>query len=161
MKSITTPQTTAEWHRRVVWLAVPIILSNLTVPLVGIVDTAVMGRMDSPAYLSATAIAATLFSSIYWIFGFLRMGTSGLLSQALGATNYVRAERTALRSIGLALVFGVLTWFTGPALFTLGMWSMRVPADVYDLAQTYFSIRLISAPATLCLLYTSPSPRDA
>jgi MATE family multidrug resistance protein len=151
MTSISTPQTTAEWHRRVVWLAVPIILSNLTVPLVGIVDTAVMGRMDSSAYLSATAIAATLFSSIYWIFGFLRMGTSGLLSQALGAANHVRAERTALRSIGLALVFGVLTWFTGPTLFTLGMWSMRVPPDVYGLAESYFSIRLISAPATLML----------
>lgn len=151
MTSISTPQTTAEWHRRVVWLAVPIILSNITVPLVGIVDTAVMGRMDSPAYLSATAIAATLFSSIYWVFGFLRMGTSGLVSQALGASNHTRAERTALRSIGLALLFGVLTWFTGPVLFKLGMWSMQVPPDVYDLAHSYFSIRLISAPATFML----------
>jgi len=151
MPDISTPQTKSEWRHRVFWLAVPIILSNITVPLVGIVDTAVMGRMPSPAYLSATAIAATIFSSIYWVFGFLRMGTSGIVSQALGASQEQRAQRSALRSITLALVFGTLVFVAGPLLFELGMLSMDVNEQVHGLASIYFSIRIYSAPATLVI----------
>ena len=151
MADITTPQTAAAWRHRVLWLAVPIILSNITVPLVGIVDTAVMGRMDTPAYLSATAIAATLFSSIFWVFGFLRMGTSGLVAQALGAENQQRASRTALRSMVLAVLFGLVLLLIGPFLFRAGMWTMNVSDQVHALASAYFTIRMCSAPATLML----------
>ncbi len=136
---------------RVLWLAVPIILSNITVPLVGIVDTSVMGRMPSPAYLSATAIAATLFSSIYWLFGFLRMGTSGLVAQSLGGNDPQRAQRNGIRSIVLAVVFGAALLLCAPWLFKLGMWGMDVNQEVYDLAHQYFYIRMFSAPATLVL----------
>lgn len=132
-------------------LAIPIILSNITVPLVGIVDTAVMGRMPSPAYLSATAIAATLFSSIYWVFGFLRMGTSGLVAQSLGANEPQRAERNGIRSIVLAAAFGTVLLLAAPWLFNLGMWTMDVDQNVHDLAAGYFGVRIYSAPATLVL----------
>ncbi len=132
-------------------LSVPIILANITVPLTGIVDTAVMGRMASPAYLSATAIAATLFSSIYWVFGFLRMGTSGLVAQSLGASELERSQRTALRSIALAIVIGLCLLGLAPWLFKVGMWSMSVDQEVHHLAAQYFSVRVFSAPATLVL----------
>ncbi len=148
---IETPTTASAWRQRVLWLAVPIILSNITVPLVGIVDTAVMGRMASPDYLSATAIAATLFSSIYWVFGFLRMGTSGLVAQSLGASMPQRAQRNALRSLLLAMLFGGLLLLAAPVLFQLGMWAMDVSSDVHALAREYFSIRVFSAPATLAM----------
>lgn len=151
MTEIQTPTTVSEWRTRVLWLAVPIILSNITVPLVGIVDTAVMGRMPSPAYLSATAIAATLFSSIYWVFGFLRMGTSGLVAQGLGANDPQRAQRNGIRSIVLAVVFGAALLVGAPWLFKLGMWSMDVNQEVFGLAYEYFHIRMFSAPATLVL----------
>jgi len=151
MTDIETPTSTAAWRKRVLWLAVPIILANISVPLVGIVDTAVMGRMESPAYLSATAIAATIFSSIYWVFGFLRMGTSGLVAQSLGASEHQRAQRNALRSITLALLIGCALLLAAPLLFRLGMWSMAVSAEVRDLASQYFSVRVFSAPATLAL----------
>jgi len=153
MQEIHTPTTTSQWRYRVFVLAVPIILSNITVPLTGIVDTAVMGRMPSPDYLSATAIAATLFSSIYWIFGFLRMGTSGLVAQSLGASEPERAQRNALRAIALALCFGVVVVLSAPVLFKAGMWSMDVSAEVHALAAQYFSVRVFSAPATL-LIYS-------
>ena len=151
MTEIQTPTTTSEWRTRVLWLAIPIILSNITVPLVGIVDTAVMGRMPSPAYLSATAISATLFSSIYWVFGFLRMGTSGLVAQSLGANDPQRAQRNGIRSIVLAVVIGFALLVGAPWLFQLGMWSMDVNQEVFHLAHQYFYIRMFSAPATLVL----------
>ena len=151
MSDIQNPSTQAGWRKRVLWLAVPIILSNITVPLVGIVDTAVMGRMPSPSYLSATAIAATLFSTIYWVFGFLRMGTSGLVAQSLGAANPQQAQRKALRSIALALSFGVLVLLLAPLLFNVGMWSMQVEPQTRNLAHQYFTVRVFSAPATLIM----------
>jgi len=151
MTEIQTPTTMPQWRARVLALAMPIILSNITVPLAGIVDTAVMGRMPSPAYLSATAIAATLFSSIYWVFSFLRMGTSGLVAQSLGANDQQRAQRNGIRSIVLAVVFGTALLLGARWLFELGMWSMDVDQDVHDLARQYFYIRMFSAPATLVL----------
>jgi len=151
MTEIQTPTTTAQWRARVLGLAIPIILSNITVPLAGIVDTAVMGRMPSPAYLSATAIAATLFSSIYWVFGFLRMGTSGLVAQSLGANDHQRAQRNGIRSIVLAVMFGTALFIGAPWLFQIGMWSMDVNQEIHDLAYQYFYIRVFSAPATLVL----------
>ena len=78
---------TSHDSRRVVMLAVPIILANIAVPLVGIVDTAVMGRMAEPRYIAAVAIGAIVFSSVFWIFAFLKMGTGGLVAQALGSAS--------------------------------------------------------------------------
>jgi len=77
--------STAQWHKRVWWLAAPIILSNVTVPLVGAVDTAVTGHMDSPEPIAAVALGASIFSLVFWTFGFLKMGTSGSVAQAFGA----------------------------------------------------------------------------
>ena len=74
-------------HRAILVIAVPIMLSNVSTPLLGIVDTGVMGRMPDPAYIGAVALGALVFNFLFWVFGFLRMGTTGLTARALGAAD--------------------------------------------------------------------------
>ncbi|MEE9335987.1 MAG: MATE family efflux transporter [Granulosicoccaceae bacterium] len=130
-------------------MAIPIILSNSTVPLVGIVDTAVMGRMDSPAFVSAAGIGAVMFSSILWVFGFLRMATGGLVAQAHGAANPLQAERTGLRALLLALLLGLILILASEYLLWLGLALMESSERVHTLVADYYRIRIWSAPATL------------
>ena len=135
---------------REVWrIATPMILSNVSVPLLGMVDTGVTGHLDSPAYLGAVAIGATIFTFIYMGMNFLRMGTTGIAAQAFGA-NDRDSQRAAL---GQALIVGVgiallLIALQGPighiALSLLGG-----DAETQRLAATYFGIRIWSAPGTL------------
>lgn len=132
-------------------LAMPVIISNSTVPLVGIVDTAVMGRMGSPEWVAATAVGAVIFSSIYWIFGFLRMATGGLVAQATGADNHLEVGRTSIRALLMAVVFGGLLFLLQIPLLTLGLAAMENKTQWQDLTRAYFVIRIYSAPATLCI----------
>ena len=134
--------------RRVLALAVPVMLSNASVPLVGIADTAVAGRLGSPDYLSATAVGAVLFSSIFWVFGFLRMGTGGLVAQAFGAGDPETIRRTAWRAIAVALAIGLLLVALQKPLLLVGL-ALMDTAAWGPLAATYFGIRILAAPATL------------
>jgi MATE family multidrug resistance protein len=143
------PVDKAGWLKRVLVLSLPIILSNSSVPLVGIVDTAVMGRMDSPAFVSATGIGAVMFSSIFWVFGFLRMATGGLVAQAQGAAKPLQADRTGLRALLLALVLGIILIICGEWLLQLGLAMMEGSSHVHSLTSDYYRIRIYSAPATL------------
>ena len=101
MTDLTLPESTRQWHERIWSLSWPVILANITIPLVGIVDTAVMGRMPQAAYIGAVAIGATIFSSIYWILGFLRMGTAGLVAQALGGRQSAEVVNIAARGLDI------------------------------------------------------------
>ncbi|MEJ2014354.1 MAG: MATE family efflux transporter, partial [Limibacillus sp.] len=96
------------WNRRVLGLALPIILSNASVPLLGAVDTAVMGHLPDPAYIGAVAVGAMIFSFLYWGFGFLRMGTTGFTAQAFGAEDAEELRATLARPVLLGLVIGLL-----------------------------------------------------
>lgn len=100
----TLPTTTIGWHKRVLQLAWPIILSNLSVPLVGVVDTAVVGQLSHPRYMAAVAVGAIIFSSVFWVFGFLRMGTTGFVSQAYGRNDQQELSVAFLRAILLAVL---------------------------------------------------------
>lgn len=146
---LALPQTTAAWHRRVLLLSAPIILSNSTVPLVGIVDTAVMGRMDSPAFVSAAGIGAVIFSSLFWAFGFLRMATGGLVAQAHGAGNSLQADRTGLRALALAALLGLVLIMCSEWLLRAGLALMQSSEQVHALVADYYRVRIWSAPATL------------
>ncbi|MBD3677271.1 MAG: MATE family efflux transporter [Rhodobacteraceae bacterium] len=138
-------------HRRVLKIAVPIVLSNATVPILGAVDTGVVGQLGAAAPIGAVGVGAIILSAVYWIFGFLRMGTVGLTSQAHGAGD--RAEVSAL------LVRALLIGFTGGAAFIL----LQVPlfagafaispatAEVESLARDYMAIRVWSAPAIISI----------
>ncbi len=146
---ITSPQQVGVSHRRVWRIAGPIILSNITVPLLGAVDTAVVGRLPDPANIGAVAVGAVIFNFLYWGMGFLRMGTSGLVSQAFGAGEPEAVRdwlgRALLLALALAALILLLQWPAREIGFSL----MAASAKVEALGRVYFNIRIWSAPATL------------
>jgi multidrug resistance protein, MATE family len=141
-------------HHRVWRIAGPIILSNMTVPLLGAVDTAVVGRLPDPANIGAVAVGAVIFDFLYWGMGFLRMGTSGLVSQAFGAGDDRAVRdwlgRALLLGFGLSVLLLILQWPAREAGFAL----LTANADVESLGRIYFDIRIWSAPATLASYVT-------
>lgn len=137
-------------NRRVRNLAWPVVLSNLTVPLVGAVDTAVVGHLDAPFYIGGVALGSLLFNYIYWGFGFLRMGTTGFVAQAKGAGDGAEILASLGRALVLSLLFGggclVLTIPIADLAFAILDGSSEVEAA----ARQYFMIRVWAAPAALC-----------
>lgn len=133
-----------------IWaLAWPIILSNITVPLLGLVDTAVVGHLPDPRYLAGVTLGATLFSFLYWGFGFLRMGTTGLVAQAMGRDAPSDVRDLLGQSLIIAVGIGVLLILLGSPLISLGLWLLDGSAEATPLAREYAEIRLWSAPAVL------------
>ena len=90
-------------NKQILRLALPSMVSNITVPLLALVDVAIVGHLGAAAYIGAIAVGGTIFNVIYWVFGFLRMGTSGLTSQALGRRDLTEVVALLLRSIGISL----------------------------------------------------------
>ena len=138
-------------HRKVWLLAGPIILSNISVPLVGAVDTAVVGHLPEPQAIGAVALGALIFSFLYWGFGFLRMGTTGFVAQAYGAGNWRGLSDTLLRVLLLALALGLVTVIAGWPLIDFALYLLESSAKVEGLAADYAHIRIWSAPAVLCV----------
>ncbi|MCG7200364.1 MATE family efflux transporter [Marinobacter pelagius] len=136
--------------RRLWALAWPLMLTNLTVPLLGLVDTAVLGHLESPEYLGAVAVGANLFSILYWTFGFMRMGTTGLAAQAWGKRDSFGQVALLLRSVLLAVAIGLLLILFHQPLIRIGLVLMNPSPDVTGLAAEYAAIRIWSAPAVLC-----------
>src|SRR5882757_4268918 len=136
-------------HRAILSLAVPIMISNVSTPLIGVVDTAVVGHIADPAYIGAAAIGAVIFSCVFWGFGFLRMGTTGLTAQALGARDTAEVATTLGRALLVALAAGVtlivLQWPIRESAFA----AVHASGRVEGLARGYFDIRIWAAPATL------------
>ena len=138
-------------NKEILRLAIPNILSNLTVPLLGLVDTIVLGHLDSPIYLGAIAIGGMIFNFVYWGFGFLRMGTTGLTAQAFGQDN----KQDSILTLGRALVIA----FASALLLILGQFFIERLAfsliegdeEVFKEAASYFYIRIYAAPATIGL----------
>jgi len=133
-----------------IWqIAWPAILSNISIPLLGLVDTAILGHLDSTQYLGAVAIGASILSFLYWGFGFLRMGTTGLVARAAGAGDAQRELLALLQSGVLAITLGVAVILSSPLWLGLGLWLMS-PGDVLSpLSSEYVRIRVFSAPAVL------------
>lgn len=137
------------WHKRILTLALPIILSNISVPLLGAVDTAVMGHLPDPVYIGAVAVGSTILAFIYWGFSFLRMGTTGLTAQAFGAENSREIRATLARALLLALGLGLLLVLLQAVIRPAGFYFMAASPQVENLAGRYFDIRIWGAPATL------------
>ncbi|HCK24447.1 MAG TPA: MATE family efflux transporter, partial [Bacteroides graminisolvens] len=95
-------------NKKILQLALPSIISNITVPLLGLIDVAIVGHLGATAYIGAVAVGGMLFNILYWSFGFLRMGTSGLTSQAYGAGLLDESVRTLIRSLIVGIGIGVL-----------------------------------------------------
>ena len=152
MTATRLPDTAAAWHRRIWHLTWPVILANITIPLVGVADVAVMGRLPDAAYIAAVAMGAAMFSAVYWLFGFLRMGTTGLAAQAFGANAPQEVAAIFYRARGIAAILGIaivlLQWPLSYLLFSL----FDAPPNVAALAAQYYDIRIYGAPALLIYL---------
>lgn len=138
-------------HRRVLAIALPIILSNATVPILGAVDTGVVGQLGSPVPLGAVGIGAIILSAVYWLFGFLRMGTTGLTSQALGAGDAPEVAAMLSRVLIVAGVAGAALIVLQPLLFAGAFAMSPASPEVEALARDYMAIRIWSAPAGIAL----------
>ena len=130
-------------------LAVPLILSNLTVPLLGMVDTAVVGRLDGPQYLAAVALGAAVMSMTLWCFGFLRIGTSGFTAQAFGRENTIEIKAILIRSLVMALLTGSAITALGPLLMHAAGWLYQIDGGLREGFESYLGIRLWGVPAML------------
>ncbi|WP_193185798.1 MATE family efflux transporter [Nisaea sediminum] len=137
-------------NRRVWRLAWPVVLSNLTIPLVGAVDTAVVGHLDAAFYIGGVALGTLLFNYIYWGFGFLRMGTTGFVAQARGAGDGTEIIATLGRALILALLFGAACILLSVPIEETAFVLLEGSADVEEAARSYFAIRVWAAPAALC-----------
>lgn len=131
-------------------IAWPLILSNLTQPLLGIVDTALLGHLSDPRFIGATALGGSLLALLFWGFGFLRMGTTGLVARAQGAGDAQLADQYTRLSLRLALVIALLIWLLAPWCLGPAINMMGSSVEVAEATQSYGLIRLAAAPATLC-----------
>lgn len=141
----------SEGNRKILIIALPAIVTNITVPLLGLVDTAIVGHMGDAAYIGAIAVGSMIFNLVYWVFAFLRMGTSGLTAQARGRRNFAEVRqllrRSTLVSMAIALLLLLFQW----PLRELMLWFIAPTPDVRPLAVTYYNIVVWGAPAMLGL----------
>jgi MATE family multidrug resistance protein len=136
-------------HRQIWAIAGPAILANSSAPLVGLVDTWAIGHLPSPVHLAAVGLGSVIFNYMLWAFGFLRMGTTGLIAQARGRNDDDALVATVIRSCGLALLFAVGLLVFQELLLLASLRAMAPPADVALVTAQYFHIRIWAAPATL------------
>ena len=132
-------------------LSIPIFFANLAIPLVGIIDTSLMGNLGNLSYLTATSIAANLFSMIFWSFGFLRMGTVGMVSQAFGKNNYQEILNIILRNLLFVLTVSVLIYISQFFILNLSLKIFDLSELTKEFYIQYFKIRIYSAPGELTL----------
>lgn len=138
-------------HRRILKLAIPNIVSNITIPLLGMVDLALMGHLDSVNYIGAIALGAMIFNFLYWGFGFLRMGTSGFTAQAYGKRNMPDSIHTLARALLIAFAGALILIILQYPIEKLTFWLISSEPEVERLARGYFYIRIWAAPATIGL----------
>ncbi len=138
-------------NKQIFKLAFPNIISNFSIPLLGAVDTALMGRLETVHYLGAVGIGGVIFSFIYWGFGFLRMATTGMTAQAFGEKDTTECGLLLQQSLSIGIIGSLLLlclqWVLADLCFAL----IETSPEVEQLARTYFHIRIYAAPATLCL----------
>ena len=137
--------------RQILHIALPSIVSNITVPLLGLIDVSIVGHLGAASYIGAIAVGGMLFNMIYWLFGFLRMGTGGLTAQAYGRHDLQEATRILLRSLSISLLLALALLILQFPIRSLAFIFMDTSEEVEKLATLYFHICIWGAPATLGL----------
>jgi len=132
-------------------VAIPIVLANATIPILGAVDTAVVGQLGLAVPIGAVGIGAIIITAIYWLFGFLRMGTTGLTAQAIGSGDKSETSALLVRGIIIGVVAGLILIITQVPVFLGALQLSPASIEVEDLAQKYLQIRVYSAPAAIAL----------
>lgn len=137
--------------KRILSIALPSIVANITVPLLGLVDMAVSGHLGNAVYIGAVAVGSMIFNVVYWVFGFLRMGTSGMTSQALGRRDMNDVATTLARSIVVAMAVAAFIIILQKPLGSVALALVGASAEINTEAWHYFRICVWGAPAMLCL----------
>lgn len=140
---------TTSIHREILALSIPSIIANITTPLLGIVDVAIVGNMGSAVYIAAIAIGSTIFNMLYWPFAFLRMGSSGMTAQAYGANDNRQCSLVLYRSLIVAITVGVLIITLQYIITQCAIYLMDIPNDTLLYTSQYLSICIWGAPAML------------
>ena len=144
--------TVKSLNSQILRLAIPSIMANITIPLVGIVDTAIVGHIANATYIGGIAIGTMLFDLLYWNFGFLRVGTSGMTAQAYGRGDGVECARLLTQSVNIALIGAAVLWLIQWLFVTAVLAIVPCSTEVAAFAREYFFIRIWAAPATLSLM---------
>ena len=137
--------------KHLILLSIPVFFSNLAIPLVGIVDTGLMGNLGETKYLAAASIATSVMTMIIWSFGFLRMGTVGIVSQAFGRGDYREIVKTLLRNFIIAIIIAFLIIIFKPLIYFLIQSFFKTSIETQNLINTYLNVRVFSVPAELCI----------
>src|SRR5690554_2891541 len=142
-------------NRSILRLAIPNIISNITVPLLGLVDLGLMGHLNSEVYIGAIALGGVIFNFIYWGFGFLRMSTTGFTAQAIGKENQAEAFSVLIRALAVAVFTGLILLLLQRFIAWAGFGLIGGSEEVKLLARQYFLIRIWAAPAALSVFVFS------
>lgn len=142
-------------HRTIIGIAFPAILANSSAPLVGLVDTWAIGHLPDPAYLAAIGLGSVIFNFILWAFGFLRMGTTGIIAQAKGKNDHDMLVTGIWRSVALALVLGIILLILQDLILVAAISALAPPESVAVLTREYFHIRIWATPAALLIYAVS------
>lgn len=137
-------------NKEILAIALPSIVSNITTPLLGLIDTAIVGHLGSAVLIGAIAVGAGMFNMLYWIFSFLRVGSSGLTAQAFGRKDADDMSLQLWRALIVGAVLGILLWCLRTPLGNLMVWIIRPEADTAALALDYFKLVIWGAPAVMC-----------
>lgn len=138
-------------NKKILQLAIPSIISNITVPLLGLIDVAIVGHLGSAAYIGAIAVGGMLFNIIYWLFGFLRMGTSGMASQAYGNRDFVEVTRILSRAFLVGMGIAVILFVLQVPILKVAFALIDATDEVKHWASVYFNICIWGGPAVLGL----------
>ena len=138
-------------HKRVLKIAVPLVLANATVPILGAVDIGVVGQLGEAAPIGAVALGAIILTTAYWFFGFLRMGTTGLVGQAVGAEDPDEVAAILSRALLIALIGGIGVILAYPLITWVAFWWDPASPEVEALARAYLSIRIFTAPFAIAV----------
>ena len=138
-------------NKEILQIAIPSIISNITVPLLGLVDVTITGHLGDVAYIGAIAVGGMLFNMIYWIFGFLRMGTGGMTSQAYGSRNDNECRNILLRSLGISVLLATILIMLQTLIVSIAFLFIDTSPEVKKYASEYFHICIWGAPAVLGL----------
>ena len=137
--------------KKIILVSIPVFVSNLAIPLVGMVDTGLMGNLGEIKYLAATSIATSVMTMIIWSFGFLRMGTVGIVAQAYGRGDYREIVKTLLRNFIIAMVIALLIIILKPFIYSGIQYFFNTSLETQKLINTYLNVRVFSVPAELSI----------
>lgn len=138
-------------HREILRIALPSIVTNITVPLLGLVDLAIVGHIGNSAAIGAIAVGGLIFNMVYWLFNFLRMGSSGLTAQAYGRSDLYSVRRVLRMGLTVSLLFGLAIFCIQRPMEWASHWIIAPADEVWQLAIRYFRVRIWAAPAVLSL----------